>query len=231
MQNKIQNLPKHIGFILDGNGRWATARGMPRNYGHQKGLEALKKCVNGLLNFKIPCASVFAFSTENWKRSKEEVDGIFNLLNNYLIEELENLQKNGVKINFFGDLSVFSGNLRYIINNSINTTKNNNKLILNICLNYGGRADIIRAVNNLINSDIKKIDEKEFGNNLYSGGLPDIDLLIRTGGEQRLSNFMIYQLAYSELYFIKTYWPDFNEKKLKKALKVFSKRKRRYGGY
>lgn len=228
--NIPKTLPQHIGFILDGNGRWAKKRGMPRNFGHKEGIKAIQRCVDALIKFNIPYASMFAFSTENWKRSKDEVDGIFALVKKFLQENIDKLNEKGVKLNFFGDLSPFSKDLKDIFDEAVSKTKDNQKLHLNICLNYGGRADIVRAVNNLIEKGYKKITEKDISDNLYSNGQPDLDLVIRTSGEQRVSNFMIYQLAYSELYFPKIHWPDFDEKELYKALVEFSKRNRRYGG-
>ena len=224
-------LPKHIGIILDGNGRWATERGLPRNLGHKAGVDAIKRTIKALLKFGIPYASMFAFSTENWKRSKEEVDGIFNLVRSLLSEEVDRFYQDGVKVNFFGDLSPFPQDMKEIFKRLVEKTKNNTKLNLNICLNYGGRADIVQAVNKLISKGLKEVKEEDIGNNLYSKGQPDLDFVIRTSGEMRISNFMIYQLAYAELYFPKVYWPDFDEKELKKALFEFGKRNRRYGGY
>ena len=223
--------PKHIGFILDGNGRWAKQRGLPRVLGHKAGVEAVKRTVEALIKFNIPYASMFVFSTENWKRSKEEVDGIFSLLKKFLENNLDLFVERGIKLNIFGDLSPFNKNLRDLLVTACEKSKNNQILTLNICLNYGGRADIVQAVNNLIKQGKKVINEDDIGNNLYSKGQPDLDFVVRTSGEMRVSNFMIYQLAYSELYFPKIYWPDFDEKQLKKALIEFGKRKRRYGGY
>lgn len=223
-------LPKHIGFILDGNGRWAQMRGLPRVFGHREGVNAIIRCVDALLKFNIPHASMFAFSTENWKRSQDEVTAIFDLVKKFLKENIDNINKKGIKLTIFGDLTPFDKSLRKVLEDAMNFTKNNHKLHLNICLNYGGRADIVTAVNKLIKDGYKEVSEEDIGDNLYSKGQPDLDLVIRTSGEQRISNFMIYQLAYSELYFPKVYWPDFDEKQLKNALIEFSKRNRRYGG-
>lgn len=226
-----KNLPKHIGFILDGNGRWANSQGLSRNFGHKAGVEAVKRVIKALLKFDIPYVSMFAFSTENWKRSKEEIDGIFALVKELFKKSIDDIVKNDIKINFFGDLSVFTEDLKSIFEDVIKKTENNTKVTLNICLNYGGRADIVRSVNNLIKLGYKSVTEEDISNNLYSKNQPDLDFVIRTSGEMRISNFMIYQLAYAELYFPKVYWPDFDETELKKALKVFAKRRRRYGGY
>lgn len=226
-----RNVPKHIGIILDGNGRWATKRGLPRNYGHRKGVEAIFRTIEASLKFGIKYMSVFAFSTENWKRSKEEIDGIFSLVKEFFESEIDKIVTSGVKINFFGDLTAFSEDIREVLYKAVDLSKNNNKLTFNMCLNYGGKQDIVQSVNNLISNGKKMITEQDISDNLYSKGMPDLDFVIRTSGEERLSNFMIYQAAYAELYFPKVLWPDFNEKELWKALVVYSKRKRRFGGY
>lgn len=231
LKNYLIKTPKHIGFILDGNGRWAKKRGLSRSLGHKAGVEAVRKTVKALIKYKIPYASMFAFSTENWKRSKEEVNCIFDLIRNLLNEERESYSHQKIKLVISGDISSLPKDLVESINEVLNNDIKDPKLTLNICLNYGGRADIVRAVNKLIAQGEKNINEDDITNNLYSAGIPDLDFVVRTSGEQRISNFMIYQLAYAELYFPKIYWPEFNEKKLKKALKVFAKRNRRYGGY
>lgn len=226
-----EKLPKHIGIILDGNGRWATRKGMPRNYGHKEGIKAIIRTIDASQKFGIQYLSVFAFSTENWKRSEEEVNGIFELLKKFFESELDRLVRQGVKVNFFGNLDVFSEDLKKIFDQAKELTENNSNLIFNICLNYGGKQDIVQAVNKLLSEGKKEITMDDISNNLYSKGQPDLDFVIRTSGEQRISNFMIYQSAYAEFYFPKTLWPDFGEKALKKALIEFTKRKRRFGGY
>lgn len=226
-----EKLPNHIGIILDGNGRWATRQGLPRNFGHREGVNAIVRTAEAARKFGIKRLSVFAFSTENWKRSDEEVQGIFDLLKEFFVKELDRMVKNGVKINFFGDLSRFKGELREILDKTVLATENNDTIIVNICLNYGGKQDIVQAVNKLIAEGKKEITEEDIANNLYSKGQPDLDFVIRTSGEQRISNFMIYQSAYAELYFPKILWPDFDEKALYEALIEYSKRKRRFGGY
>lgn len=223
--------PKHIGFILDGNRRWAKMHKFASKRGHAEGIEAIKKTVDALLKFGIPHASMFAFSTENWKRSKDEVDAIFDLVRDYFKNECDEFVKKGVKVKIFGDISSFPDDLQNIFHEVIAKTENNSKLTLNVLLNYGGRADIVQAVNKLIKNGKDIISEEDISNNLYSKGQPDLDLVIRTSGEMRISNFMIYQLAYAEFYFPKIYWPDFDKKALYKALKIFSKRERRYGGF
>ncbi len=229
-KTKFQKKPNHIGFILDGNRRWAKERGLPVNFGHKAGVEAILKTVKALLKFEIPHASIFAFSTENWKREKSEIDGIFNLVREMFENQSSVFEENEVKVNIFGDLKDFPKDMQEILENIVEKTQNNTKLVFNICLNYGGRADIVRAVNDLIEKGNKSVSEEDIKNNLYSKNQPDLDLVIRTSGEQRISNFMIFQLAYAELYFPKIYWPDFDEKELVKSLKIFEKRNRRFGG-
>lgn len=229
-KTKFQKKPNHIGFILDGNRRWAKERGLPVNFGHKAGVEAILKTVKALLKFEIPHASIFAFSTENWKREKSEIDGIFNLVREMFENQSSVFEENEVKVNIFGDLKDFPKDMQEILENIVEKTQNNTKLVFNICLNYGGRADIVKAVNDLIEKGNKSVSEEDIKNNLYSKNQPDLDLVIRTSGEQRISNFMIFQLAYAELYFPKIYWPDFDEKELVKSLKIFEKRNRRFGG-
>lgn len=227
---KINNTPNHIAIIMDGNGRWATKRGKDRLFGHKAGINAIKKVVNACIELNIKVLSVYAFSTENWKRPKEEVDGIFNLVNEFTQSEANELNQLGVKVTTMGDLSKLPKNLQTCINKVQNTTKNNSKLILNIGINYGARAEILRAVNAVISSGTKICTAEHFEKELYTNNLPDPDLIIRAGGEKRLSNFMLYQSAYSELYFIKTFWPDFGKKQLQKAINVYQKRIRKFGG-
>ena len=232
MQKELveDNLPKHIAIIMDGNGRWATRRGLPRNLGHKAGIKAIEKTIDAMIKFQIPILSLFAFSTENWKRDKKEIDGIFSLVRDYISQNKEAFLKKGVRVLSMGDLSPFPEDLVTSLNDVQEKTKENKRLILNLALNYGGRRDIVRAVNQVIQDKKSKIDEKEFEKYLYSYPLPDPDLVIRTSGEMRLSNFMMYQLAYCELYFTPVLWPDFGEKDLKKAIKDFQKRERRFGG-
>lgn len=232
MQKELveDKLPKHIAIIMDGNGRWATRRGLPRNLGHKAGIKAIEKTIDAMIKFQIPILSLFAFSTENWKRDKKEIDGIFSLVRDYISQNKEAFLKKGVRVLSMGDLSPFPEDLVTSLNDVQEKTKDNKRLILNLALNYGGRRDIVRAVNQVIQDKKSKIDEKEFEKYLYSYPLPDPDLVIRTSGEMRISNFMMYQLAYCELYFTPVLWPDFGEKDLKKAIKDFQKRERRFGG-
>lgn len=222
--------PTHIAFILDGNGRWATKRMLPRNLGHKQGIKAIVRTLKALKNQQIPYASFFCFSTQNWKRSQSEVDGIFALANEYFSKSIDFFLENDISVEFFGDLSLLDKNLQKLLHQIAEKTANCTSLKAAFCLNYGGREDILRAVNTLIASGEKNLTEKQISAHLYSKNFPDPDLLIRTSGEMRMSNFQLWQMAYTELYFPKVLWPDFNEKHLKKSLEVFAKRKRRFGG-
>lgn len=224
------NIPNHVAIIMDGNGRWATKKGKSRLFGHKAGVQAIKTIVNSCLELKINILSIYAFSTENWKRPQEEIEGIFKIVNDFSEEEGEQFALNGVKIRTMGDISKLPLNLQSSLNKIIERTKNNSKLILNIGINYGSRAEIIMAINKLINEGVINCTIEQFEEKLYTFGLPDPDLIIRAGGEKRLSNFMLYQSAYSELYFVKTFWPDFGKKQLKKAIKVYQRRNRKFGG-
>ena len=215
---------------MDGNGRWALKRGKNRLFGHRAGVESIKKTIMACFDLNIKIMSIFAFSTENWKRPKEEVDGIFSLVDKLTQSDIDLFVKNGITVRTMGDLTKLPEGLQNSINSLKEQTKNNTKLILNIALNYGGRAEIVRAVNNIIKTNKTDINEDDIKNNLYTFDLPDPDLIIRTSGENRISNFMLFQCAYSEFYFPKIHWPDFNKKQLKKAIKIYQKRNRRFGG-
>lgn len=230
MTNKLKNLPKHIGIIMDGNGRWATRQGLPRNMGHKEGMAAVERTIDALIKFNVPVVTFFAFSTENWKRSKEEIDGIFDLIRDYLKNSKQDFLARGIKITSIGDITKFPEDLQCELEKVKESTKNCDKLTVNLALNYGGRADIVSTVNRLIKAGAKEVNEQVILDNLQTGSIPEPDFIIRTSGEMRLSNFMLYQSAYSELFFPPVLWPDFNERHLLKALKVFSKRNRRFGG-
>ncbi len=223
-------IPNHIAIIMDGNGRWATKRGKPRLFGHKAGVESLKRTIFACLDFKIKVLSIFAFSTENWKRPKEEVDGIFNLVEEFTEESFKPFMDSGIKIRTMGDLSKLPDKLKNLLLDLTEKTKHNENLILNIGINYGGRAEIVRAVNKVIESGAKECTEQDIINNLYTHDLPDPDLIIRASGENRISNFMLFQCAYSEFYFPKVHWPDFNKKQIQKAINAYQKRNRRFGG-
>lgn len=225
---KLKKIPSHIAFIVDGNGRWAKKRFLPRTAGHKKGVEAVKKIINACLDFNIKYSSFFIFSTENFKRSKEEIDNIFDLLREYLKSSFDEFYSKGIKLIASGDLTKLPLDLQQSLLDVVEKTKENTKLIINMCINYGGQQELIRACNFAVKNNIT-VNEENFKNLLYSKDLPSVDFVIRTSGEQRISNFMLYDLAYSEFYFTKTLWPDFNKKKLLKALKNYSKRDRRFG--
>lgn len=226
---RVSATPKHVGFIMDGNGRWAKLRGKPRSFGHIKGSDNVEKVVTGCFERGVYAVTLYAFSTENRSRPKEEVDKILSLLEKFLKKYIKTLVKNEVKLVFSGDLSVLPKSLKNLAEEKTQQTENFTKNVLNIALNYGSRAEIIRACNALIKSGKSEVTEKDFENELYTKFLPEMDLIVRTGGEKRLSNFFMYQAAYAELYFTDVYWPDFNEEELDKALLWFSKRQRRFG--
>ncbi|NLW22316.1 MAG: isoprenyl transferase [Tissierellia bacterium] len=229
-------LPKHVAIIMDGNGRWAKKRHLPRTAGHQEGMKRVVEIVEVANKLNIEYLSLYAFSTENWKRPKEEIQGIMKILVQYIRMELERIHKNNIKIQVMGDLKRLPDAPRKEVERAIEKTKNNSKMILNIGLNYGGRDEIVRAVKNILEDiemgKLKKedIDKELFSQYLYTHNLPDPDLLIRPSGEIRLSNFMLYQVAYTEFYFCDTYWPDFKEEDFYKAILEYQSRNRRFGG-
>lgn len=227
---KFKKIPSHVAIIMDGNGRWATKRGLPRNFGHREGVKAIERTIYACLKYGIKYCTFFAFSTENWKRSKEEIDGIFNLLREYIDKDDNIFTKNNVKVTSIGVLDPFPEDLKKSLINIKEKTINFDRLNVCFALNYGGRDDITRAINKIIEQDVKRVTEKDILNMLDTRSMPEPDLIIRTSGEMRISNFLLYQMAYSELYFPKVLWPDFNEKHFIKALKNYQKRNRRYGG-
>jgi len=230
MAYKFKKIPTHIAIIMDGNGRWATRRGLPRNLGHKEGVKAIERTLEACKKFGVKYCTFFAFSTENWKRSKEEINGIFNLLRDYLNDNENIFLQKEVKVQSIGVLDPFPEDLQVSLSKIKKQTENYDNLIATFALNYGGRDDIVRAVNTLIKNGNKVIDEKLLLTSLDTQNMPEPDLIIRTSGEQRISNFLLYQMAYSEFYFPKKHWPDFNEKELVKALKKYQKRDRRFGG-
>ena len=222
-------LPKHIAIIMDGNGRWATKRNKPRVFGHNEGMKRVVDVVENSLNIGIKYLSLFAFSTENWKRPQKEIDFLMQILIKYIDDQLNKLVTQGVKINILGDISVLPEKVIQKIEYALDSTKDNDKLILNIAINYGSRQEILRAVNTAI-EDGEILTDDEFSNLLYTRNQPDIDLLIRPGGEKRLSNFLLYQMSYAELYFSDIYWPDFKLESLIDAIYWCQNRNRRFGG-
>ena len=226
---KLSKLPRHIGIILDGNGRWAKKRGLERLSGHEEGAKAIGRLLSCAKKYNIEAVSVFAFSTENWKRSKQEVDGIFEILKRLIEEKGNSFVEGGFVLRVMGDVSRLDQELQSLIKNLIERTKTNSGIVFNVGLNYGGRAEIVRAANLALEKNIEKLTEESFESLLYTNGLPPLDFVIRTSGEMRLSNFMLWQAAYSEFYFPKFYWPSFNERKFVKCLIEYSKRNRRFG--
>jgi undecaprenyl diphosphate synthase len=225
---QFEKLPKHIAIILDGNGRWAKHRGLPRNLGHRQGVEALVKIVRCCSENGIKHLTVFAFSTENWNRPQQEVDYLMNLLEEYFTGLDKKLRNRNIKLKVIGERNKLSEKLLNIINEVQNKTKNNTGMVLNIAFNYGSKDELINAFKCMIKDKVI-ISKENLDNYLYTSESGNVDLLIRTSGEQRLSNYMLYQASYAELYFPKTFWPAFNKKELYKALEEYSKRQRRFG--
>ncbi len=230
-KKKFENMPTHVAMIMDGNRRWATRKGLDKLDGHKAGGKALKNLMSLFGEYEeIKYVSFFAFSTENWNRSQKEIDSIFDIAYHLIAENKSFFTKNNIKFVSMGDINKFPDKLKNVLASTMEETKNNTGLVVNLAMNYGGRDDIVQAVNKLIEKGNKSVDVESIKQNLYSAGSPDVDLLIRTSGEMRISNFMLFQMAYSELYFTKVCWPDFDKKQLDKALKAYSKRNRRFGG-
>lgn len=222
---------KHIAIIMDGNRRWAKEKNLPSAMGHKKGVDSLKNILRACNDFSIKYLTVYAFSTENWNRKKEEVEFLMNLVAVTLTNELAEMHKENVQIHFIGDLTKLSDKLQKILANAVATTKNNTGVVLQIALNYGSRDEIVHAVQKIVESGVKsdEIDEQLISENLYTAGVPDPDILIRTGGEQRISNYLLWQIAYSEIIIRREFWPDFDKNSLKDSILEFGKRQRRYG--
>jgi undecaprenyl diphosphate synthase len=225
-------LPRHVAFIMDGNGRWAEQRGLSRLDGHHAGVKNIRSIIKFLNSKAIEYVTLYAFSTENWKRPENEVNGLFHILAEIIGEESRELHKNNVRIRHIGSLDGLSPRLQESIEKALKLTADNSGMTLGVALNYGGRAEIVDAVRRIIADGVipEKIDEKSFRDYLYTADFPDVDLVIRTGGELRTSNLLIWQTAYSEYYFTPVLWPDFNEEELEKALQSYSLRQRRFGG-
>jgi len=227
----LSPIPDHIGIIMDGNGRWAQQHGLPRLEGHRAGTENIRRVLRACGELGVKVVTIYAFSTENWYRPRDEVRGLMGILERVLEEEVENLHREGVRLRHLGELEDLSDRLRGAVLRATELTKDNTRLTLNVAFNYGGRAEIIQAVREIVEDgvDPSSIDEDLFSAYLYTAGLPDPDLIIRTGGEMRLSNFLIWQSAYAEYYSTPTYWPDFDKQELTKALQAFAQRERRFG--
>lgn len=222
-------IPSHIAIIMDGNGRWAEKRGLPRTLGHKEGANALRKIITYAGKIGVGYLTVYAFSTENWKRSKDEVDALMFLFKTYLKNEEKNIMKNNVRFLVSGRKEGVSPSLLKAIKKLEDKSRDNTGLTLNIAFNYGGRAEITDAVNSILKSGIEHIDEENFSKYLYND-IPDPELLVRTSGELRISNFLLWQIAYSEIYITDALWPDFDEKELDKAIQSYNERDRRFGG-
>lgn len=235
MKINWSNLPQHIAIIMDGNGRWAKKHAIGRIRGHKKGAQAVRTTVTVCREIGIKYLTLFALSTENWGRPAREIDALMSLLDEYLTREADKLQKEGIKLTTIGDIDKLYPPVKKKLLEVVGATANNNKMILNLALSYGGRDEIIMAVKKIIQDnsegkvDLNGIDQKYFSRYLYTCDIPDPDLLIRTSGEYRISNFLLWQLAYTELYFTNVLWPDFNKDELLKAISSYQKRERRYG--
>ena len=231
-----QKVPEHIAIIMDGNGRWATNKGLPRTYGHKRGVDVLKEILKASKKLGCKVLTVYAFSTENWTRPTKEVDFLINLFSEVLRNEIEEIHEESTKIKFIGDLTPFPETLKKIVSSSESLTKDNKKFLLNVCVNYGGRQEIVKVAKELAlkssSGEIKpsEVNEELFNSELLTRGIKDPELLIRTSGEKRISNFLLWQLAYSEIYISEVMWPDFNEFEFLKAIIDYQSRNRRFGG-
>ena len=230
-----ENIPRHIAIILDGNGRWAKKRGLPRTAGHAVGSENFRKIATYCKNIGVDYLTVYAFSTENWKRPEDEVKTIMRLLGRYLQEAIDTMERDQIRMRVFGDVEGLPQELRELVAKTDEISRRYEGFQANICLNYGGRAEILNAAKRYARDLAEgkadeSLSEEQFGNYLYSAGIPDPDLMIRPGGEQRISNFLLWQCAYAEFYFTDVLWPDFTPEELDKAIAVFRSRDRRYGG-
>ena len=228
-------IPKHTAIIMDGNGRWAEQKGMPRIFGHQNGVTAVRRIVEAASKFNIKYLTLFTFSAENWDRPRSEVDTLMGLLVQTLKDQFEDMFKNNIKLNAIGDLDTLPGEVREELYTIIESTKDNTGMTLTLALSYGGKQEIFKAVKEIsekVKNDIiclDNFDDSVINDHLYTSNLPDVDLLIRTSGEKRISNFLLWQIAYAELYFTDVYWPDFTEEDLEKAIVEYQNRERRFG--
>ncbi|MDP8227720.1 MAG: isoprenyl transferase [Candidatus Celaenobacter polaris] len=227
---KRNPLPQHIAIIMDGNGRWAKSKKLPRIKGHFEGTKALKRIVQVCGEIGLNYLTIYAFSTENWKRPNNEPRAVLTLIENTLMKEIRELHENNVVIKFIGSREGISGSLAKKMDSSYEMTRNNTGLHLLVAVNYGGRLEIVEGINTLLKENVKSITLEDFSRYLYTKNAPDPDLLIRTGGEMRISNYLIWQIAYSEMYFTKTLWPDFSPEEFLQAIIDFQRRSRRFGG-
>lgn len=231
MDGQPRKVPTHIGIIMDGNGRWAISRGLPRLAGHRAGTENLRRIIEACIEFGIKYLTIYAFSTENWGRPTAEVQGLLRIFESVIDDELQELHDEGVQVRHIGRLDRLKPSFRKKVLDAIEYTKNNDRLVLNVAFNYGGRDEIVCAIQSIIRDGINPEDvtSEMVSKYLFTAGVPDPDLIIRTSGELRGSNFLIWQGAYSEWYFPATYWPDFDKEELRKALEEYNRRERRYG--
>ena len=225
-------VPTHVAIIMDGNGRWALARGLPRLLGHRAGTENLRRIITACVEFGVKYLTIYAFSTENWGRPREEVEGLMNILEDVIDRELAELNKEGVQLRHIGQLERLDPKLQEKVLEAIEMTRHNDRLVLIVAFNYGGRDEIVFGIQKMINDGVKpeEVTSDLVSRYLFTAGVPDPDLIIRTSGELRVSNFLIWQGAYSEWYVTSVYWPDFNKDEFRKALDAFAKRDRRFGG-
>ncbi len=226
-----ERVPKHVAIIMDGNGRWAKQRGLPRTEGHRQGKENLRRILEACVEFGVEILTIYAFSTENWERPPAEVNVLMSILELVLDHEVKKLHKNGVQVRHVGKMDGVSPHLQAKIQKAVDYTRNNTRLILNVAFNYGGRDELVQAIRRIVADGIppEEITDALVSQYMYTAGLPDPDLIIRTSGELRVSNFLIWQGAYSEYYVTPTYWPDFDKEELRKALIEYGQRRRRFG--
>lgn len=229
MKLDSNKMPVHIGLIIDGNGRWAKRRGLPRSFGHKMGFETLKKRIFDAFDLGVKVLSVYGFSTENWNRPQPELDCLFDIFGGFFQEEIAKFNERGVRVQIMGDYHKFPEKVVENCDLLIKSTENNENFVLNLGLNYGGKDELVRGINLLIDSGKKEITKEDVDSCLYTSNLPPLDFLIRTSGEQRISNFMLWQMAYAEFYFPKVYWPAFSKHHLIKAIKIYQSRNRRFG--
>ena len=227
----LERVPYHLGIIMDGNGRWARQRGLPRLAGHRAGTENIRRVLTGCVEFGVKVLTIYAFSTENWKRPEQEVKGLMSIFARVIDRELKELDRQGVQLRHVGRLEGISDSLKTKVHQAIDLTKDNDRIILNVAFNYGGRAEIVDALKRIIRDGVRaeEVTEELIGRYLYTTDCPDPDLIIRTSGEFRTSNFLLWQAAYAEYYVTPTYWPDFDKDELYKALLTYSQRDRRFG--
>jgi undecaprenyl diphosphate synthase len=229
---QLSTVPRHVAIIMDGNGRWAAQRGLPRLVGHRAGTENIRRIIEGCVELGVEILTLYAFSTENWRRPDEEVSGLMEILGEVIDRETAELHANGVRLRHIGRLDGLPARLQERVRYAAELTRHNTRLTVNVAFNYGGRAEIVEATRRLIRDGVPAdaVDEELFGTYLYTGGLPDPDVIIRTAGEMRLSNFLLWQAAYAEYWCATVYWPDFTKEELVRALREFGRRERRYGG-